>query len=436
MSPSSLRLVRTAFVAVVTFGVVALHGQAPTPAPAPAPQQAAPPEFPRVTLAAGRSTVLTTDFDITRYAINNPAIADATVVEPRQILIDGKSAGTVSLIVWGASPVRVQYSVVVDPGVSSLQRQLQTMFPGEEIQATETPDTVILTGHASSNSVMLSAGAIAAAMAPKTKVVNMLVLPGGGGSQQVMLQVRVAEVNRHAVSELGASLFTGGTGVKNVIASGTTEQFSSPTYTGLQSTYDLNGNLLSSSGQMTISNFVNFFVFSNKYQNIGTLIKALETKGNLRHLAEHLFAYNGQEASFLAGGELPIPVVQAPPRQRLSAVQRVRRQIVVSWPTIAGDVIHLKVKPEVSQLDFGNGISIGGFRIPALTTRKAETEVELRDGQSFAIGGLMNNSVEDTRQSIPGMSSLPIIGRLFKSKSTTKDQTELLVLVTPRLVQP
>ena len=418
---------------VILIASVALGAQAPAPSVQSRPQPVASDPLQKVTLTAGRSTVLPTDFEITRISITNPAIADATVVEPREILIDGKAPGTVSLIVWGPSR-RAHYDVVVDPGVSPLQRQLQALFPGEDIQVNETADAVILTGRASDNRVMLRAAEIAEAVAPKAKVINMLQLPGGTGTQQIMLQVRVAEVNRRAITEVGAALFTGATGRKDVVARGTTQQFAAPDYTDLKNTY-VDGKLTESSGEVTFSDFMNLFVFSNQY-NIGTLIKALQSRGDLQSLAEpNLIAYNGQEASFLAGGEIPVPVSQG-----------VTGQVSIQWkefgvrltfrPTIAGDTIRLKVKPEVSSLVFANGITLGGYRMPALTTRRADTDVELRDGQSFAIAGLMNNSSQETREAIPLLSRLPVIGNLFKSRASNRERTELLVLVTPHLVVP
>jgi pilus assembly protein CpaC len=436
----TFRLLRTALLlCVMSLGVFAfqgaVQGQAPSqPPPAQAPAAAGQDDMPRVTLTVGRSTVMTMEFDITRVSITNPAVADVTVVDTRELLIDGKGAGTVSLIIWGPPPTRVQYDVVVDPGVSPLQRQIQTLFPGEDITANETPEAVILTGHASTNVVMLRAGEIAAAIMPKAKVINMLQLPGGNGSQQVMLQVRVAEVNRTALNQLGATLFTGGTGYKDVIARTTTDQFPSVGFDNLQAEY-VDGKLVSSSGENTFSDFLNLFVFSNRL-GIGVLIKALESRGHLQSLAEpNLIAYNGQEASFLAGGELPVPIVSG--NSGNVSVEYKEFGVRLNFtPTIAGDVIRLKVRPEVSALDFANGITIGGFRVPALITRRAQTDVELRDGQSFAIAGLLNNVSQDTRQQIPLLSRLPVIGKLFQSKGFTQDRTELMVLVTPRLVKP
>lgn len=428
------RLLRIAIVCFLSIGVVGLQGQAPTPPSAP-PAQAVPQEvFPRLNLTVGLSRVLRMDFDVERIAITNPAIADVTSVDTRELLIDGKGAGTVSLIIWGPNNRRVQYDVVVDAGASPLQRQIGILFPGEDITAHETAEAVILVGKASNNSVMLRVGEIAQAVVPKAKIINMLQLPGGFGSQQVMLQVRVAEVNRTALDALGAALFTGGVGYKDVIARTTSQQFEAPGFEELRAEY-VDGKLVSSSGQNTFSDFLNLFLFSNKY-DVGVLIKALQTKGNLQSLAEpNLIAYNGQEATFLAGGELPVPMVQGNSGQVNIEYKEFGVRLSFT-PTIAGDVIRLKVKPEVSSLDFANGITIGGFRVPALITRRAQTDVELRDGQSFAIAGLLNNVAQDSRQSIPFLSKIPIIGNLFKSKSVTQDRTELMVLVTPHLVRP
>jgi pilus assembly protein CpaC len=364
-----------------------------------------------------------TDFNIVRIAVTNPAVADATVVQPREILIDGKSAGTVSLIVWGTAR-RVQYDVVVEANITTLQQNLQALFPGEDIQVSYNDEAILLSGHASSTAVMLKAGEIAQASSAKTKVINLLELPGGTGSQQVMLQVRVAEVNQRALTELGVSFFAGSSSTRDWAGRTTTGQFSAPVI-------DQN--------QTTFSDLLNLFVFNTKY-NAGAVIRALKDSGYFQSLAEpNLIAYNGREASFLAGGEFPVPVVQGGVGVTAGAITIQWKEFGVRltfMPTIAGDIIRLKVKPEVSALDFNNGITLQGFRVPALTTRRAETEVELRDGQSFAIAGLLNSISQDDSQGIPLLSSIPIIGHLFKSKAEKKERTELLVLITPQLVRP
>jgi pilus assembly protein CpaC len=395
--------------------------QAPAAAaPAAAQPAAAParPQFDRVLVTAGRSTVVATEFSVTRIAITNPEVADAVVVQPREVLVDGKKPGTVSLIVW-SSDQRKQYDIVVEPAITTLEQQLQALFPGEDIAVSVSEEAIVLSGHVSSTNVMLRAAEIATASASKSKIINMLQVPGGSESQQVMLQVRFAEVNRRALTELGVSLFANRT---RFAARSTTQQFAAPDFDDEKP----NG--------LVFSDFLNLMFFDKK-QGIGGVLRALESRGGFQSLAEpNLIAYNGQEASFLAGGEFPVPVLQG----NSNAVTVLFKEFGIRLnfkPTIAGDVIRLKVRPEVSALDFANGVSLEGFRIPALTTRRAETDVELRDGQSFAIAGLLDNIRQDDTSAIPILSKLPIIGALFRSKADRREETELMVLITPRLVR-
>jgi pilus assembly protein CpaC len=414
---------------------LALTGLCLTSAPITAQTQAQA-TIERVPLTAGRSTVLTTDFDITRIAVTNPAVADATVVQAREILVDGKSAGTISLIVWGASERR-QYDLVVEPSVTAIQQRLQALFPGEDIEVSANDEALILSGNVSSNEVSLRAAEIAAATSSKMKVVNLLKYPGADASQQVLLQVRFADVSRQALRELGASIFTSPVGIHNNIGRITTQQFSAPTFQNLQTSKDGNGDVAGASGEISFSDFLNLFLFNTKY-DIGAVVRALQSKGLIQSLAEpNLIAYNGQDAGFLAGGEIPIPVVQGGAGNNSVSIEYKEYGIRLNFrPTIAGDTIRLKVRPEVSTLDFTNGITLSGFRIPALQTRRAETDVELRDGQSFAIAGLLNNVSQDTVQEVPGLARLPIIGRFFTSKASAASRNELMVLITPRLVKP
>ncbi len=414
MSSVSHRRDRAVIATVVSLVVLLAHPASRTAGQEPTPSNQDTPE--RVLLTAGRSTVLLTEFDITRIAVTNPEVADAVVVRPREVLVDGKGAGTVSLIVWGAV-TRRHYDIVVDRGVSTLQQNLAALFPGENISVGITDEAAILSGSVSSNEVMLRAAEVAKAAMPKVSVINMLQLPGASASKQVMLQVRFAEVNRNAIQQAGLALFTSRTAFTS---RSTTQQFPAPDF---------------EEDRIVFSDFLNLFFFQGE-EGIGGVLKALEGRGFLQSLAEpNLIAYNGEEASFLAGGEIPIPVVSGNTGQ-VSVVFKEFGIRLTFRPTIAGDVIRLKVKPEVSALDFSNGVILSGFRIPALLTRRAETDVELRDGQSFAVAGLLNNVSQTDRQAIPILSKLPVIGNLFKSLSKRGEQTELMVLVTPRLVRP
>jgi pilus assembly protein CpaC len=374
--------------------------------------------YQRIQLTTSRSTVLTTNFDIIRLAITNPNIADATVVQPREILIDGKAPGTVSLILWGEGDQRTQYDIVVEQPTSTLEQQLHLLYPGEDVTISTSEGATILSGRVSSTNVMLRMGEIAQASLPKAQLINLIQVPGGSDTQQVMLQVRFAEVNRRLLTQAGLTL----------IASRANFSARTTTTTGsVQNGGDGTG--------LFFSDFLNLFIF-DRVHGIAGVLRALQSTGAFQSLAEpNLIAYNGQEASFLAGGEFPIPVVQGNTGSVTVAFREFGIRLNFT-PTIAGDAIKLRVRPEVSALDFANGVTLAGFRIPALTTRRAETSVELRDGQSFAIAGLLDNISENDTDAIPVMSRLPIIGPLFKSKNKRAEQTELMVLITPRLVRP
>jgi pilus assembly protein CpaC len=399
-------------------------------------QQVQPGQLPQVSVTAGRSTIVTTEFDVTRIAVTNPEIADATVVRPREILVDGKAPGTISLILWGDA-TRLQYDIVVEQPVTALEQQIHRLFPDEKVVVTSNADGIVLSGTASSTQVMLRIGEVVRAASPKANVINMLQVPGGSDAQQVMLQVRIAEVNKRALLEFGSSFFTGATGAGDWIARGTTGQFAAPEFKDLSRsvvTGASGATATSASGEIEFSDFLNIFLFNTSW-NAGTLIRALKQTGYFQSLAEpNLIAYNNKEASFLAGGEFPIPIVNGVGQVSVEFKEfGVRLNFT---PTIAGDLIRLKVRPEVSSLDFNNGVTLEGFRIPALTVRRAETEVELRDGQSFAVAGLIDNSAQTDKSAIPLLSQVPIIGHLFSSKAERQERNELLVLITPRLVRP
>jgi pilus assembly protein CpaC len=423
---------------VVSSVVAAAQSPVSSSDTAQAPSAAAP--FDQIRLRAGRSHVMVMDFEVTRIAVTNPAIADAVRVAPREILIDAKGPGLTSLILWGGSR-RLQYDVVVDNGALPLQVQMQTIFPGEDIRVSNTDEAVVLSGHASTNDLAVRAEEIAKASNSKLKVINLLQWPAVADqqSQQVMLEVRFAEVEHNALMSLGASFLANRPDVQT---GGSTGQFpvpfineASPGQIGSGTVGVPNGSDQVVHVQNPSTDFLNLFFFLRR-DGLLAILKALKQRGKFQSLAEpNLIAYNGQEASFLAGGEFPVPLVQGNSGQ--VTVQYKEFGVRLSFtPRITGEVIRLKVKPEVSTLDFANGLSLAGFKVPALKTRRAETDVELRDGQSFAIAGLLNNQSFEDRAAIPFLSSLPIIGNLFKSKSDSATRTELLVLITPHLVRP
>ena len=259
----------------------------------------------------------------------------------------------------------------------------------------------------------------------RDEVVTLLQVRDSGASNQVLLRVRFAEVSRSAMTDLGLSMFTGPNGYKDVVGRVATDQVAAPTFDN------------SSPGQnkLVFSDFLNLFFFDTKHQ-LGAVIKALQTKGLFQSLAEpNLIAESGKEASFLAGGEIPVPIAQGSGSAMAISVQYKEFGIRLTFtPVVNGDRIHIKVKPEVSALDFTNAVVLNGFRIPALTTRRTETEVELDNGQTFAIAGLMNNTVNSQMQKIPGIGDIPILGLLFQSKSAQKNQSELVVMITPEIL--
>ena len=391
-----------------------------------------------VDLLVGRSTILNVGAAISRVSLTVPDVADAMVTAPSQLLIHGKTPGTISLFVWDRAGGIKTYEVSVRRDLTHLVAQLKELFPGEPVTVMGSGKDVVISGTVSSKYVIDKAAEVAGGYVEKKEyVVNLLKQVEGVASNQVMLRVRFAEVSRSALTELGVNLFTGPTGYKDWIARSTTQQFSAPNYSELSRTADLDDNLTSASGKYSLSDFLNIFVFNNKY-NIGTVIRALSEKGLFQSLAEpNLIASNGKEASFLAGGEYPYPVVQ--PGTGGNAITIMFKEFGIRLnftPTVlGGDMVNLKVRPEVSALDFSNAITLEGFRVPALSTRRTETEVELQNGQTFAIAGLMNNTVTDSMRKIPGIGDVPILGWLFKSKAMQKNQTELVVMITPHIVR-
>jgi pilus assembly protein CpaC len=379
-----------------------------------------------VQLLVGRSTLLNMGAGITRVSLTSPNVADAMVTTPSQLLIHGKAPGTISMFVWDKTGGIKRYEVVVRRDLSQLVDQVQQLFPGEPISVHSNGKDVVISGVVSSKYVVDKAAEVAAGYVEKKEdVVNLLRQQEGVASNQVLLRVRFAEVSRTAMTELGSSLIANGFKDGRWFGRTTTQQFAAPAFDS------------QSAGGLVFSDFLNLFIYDNK-NNLGAVVKALQTKGLFQSLAEpNLIAENGKEASFLAGGEYPYPVVQGQSGGQTVTIQFKEFGVRLHFtPTIVGgDLVKLKVAPEVSSLDFGNAVSISGFRVPAITTRRTETEVELADGQTFAIAGLLNNTVTSQLQKIPGIGDIPILGYLFKSKAAQKEQTELVVMITPTILR-
>lgn len=375
-----------------------------------------------INLLVGRSTVLNVGAPIARVSLTVPEIADALVTAPQQILIHGKTPGTISMFVWEKSGAIRTFEVTVRRDLSVLANQLRQLFPGEPITVTGSGKDVVLSGRVSSPYIVEKAAEVAVAYAEKKEnVVNLLKMQQGQASNQVMLRVRFAEVSRSALQELGANYFANGY-KQEWYGSVGTQQFPGPSF---------------DEGRVLFTDFLNLFVFNAK-EGLGATIKALSNKGLFQSLAEpNLIAVDGKEASFLAGGEYPYPV--ATPSNNGVFITIMFKEFGVRLnftPTILGDdMVRLKVKPEVSALDFANSITLEGFRVPALSTRRTETEVELQNGQTFAIAGLLNNTVTSSMSKIPGIGDIPILGLLFRSKAHQKNQTELVVMITPYILR-
>jgi pilus assembly protein CpaC len=434
-APRLLSPVRaTAIFVAVSATVGSVHAQVVQPASARltddgviATAAAAESDTSEVTLLVGRSTLLSVGSNITRVSLTSPNVADAMVTTPSQLLIHGKAPGTISMFVWDRAGGIKRYEVIVRRDLSELVQQVKQLFPGESITVHSNGKDVVISGTVSSKYVIDKAAEVAVGYVEKKEdVVNLLRQQEGIASNQVLLRVRFAEVSRTAMTELGASIF--GAGVKDGRWTGrtTTQQFAAPDFEG-----DRDGN------KLVFSDFLNLFLFDAK-NSIGGAIRILQNKGLFQSLAEpNLIAENGKEASFLAGGEYPYPVVQGGGDRSTVTIQFKEFGIKLNFtPTIVGaDLVKLKVRPEVSSLDFSNAVIFDGFRVPAITTRRTETEVELQDGQTFAIAGLMNNTVTSQMQKIPGIGDIPILGYLFRSKAAQKNQTELVVMITPTILR-
>ncbi len=412
--------------------------QAQTPPPSGTPTATLPPQSQSVQGSAplrvmvGKSLLINTTERLKRISITDPAIAWAQAITPTQILVHGKSPGEISLLIWDELERSRSFDLRVDVDVSACSEEEHRVFPEEQITVTPSRAAIVLSGHVSTEDVAKRAGELAGAYSPK--VVNVLTF-GPVGAQEVLLQVKFAEVDRTALTQMGVNFISTGGG--NFIGTGTTGQFGGFGPQTLTQSKSASGTTTTASGE-TINNVLNLFLFRPDI-NFGAVIEALQSRNLLQILAEpNLIAVNGKEASFLAGGQFPFPIVQ--PGNGFTAVTISFKEFGVRLqftPVITPNgYIHLKVAPEVSTLDFANALTIQGFTVPALSTRKAETEFELQDGQSFVIAGLMDNRVTDIYNKIPGLGDIPILGNFFRSKSIQKSNSELMVLCTVKRISP
>jgi pilus assembly protein CpaC len=386
-----------------------------------------------IALMEGRGQLLQFQRDVLKVAVAEPKIADAIVISPREVMINAKGPGNTTVIIWETDSDPARYEVAVGKDNSEWDafcKKLQDNAEGSPVTITGTGagDTIVLTGAVKNADISKRLAAMAQTRA-KT-VVNLLQSPPPPEPRQILLQVKFAALNRVALRQVGFNLFSTNPKLEGVLS---TEQFSSPRFTAITP---------GTTPSVNFSDLLNLFAFRPDL-NMGATIEALQENNLLQILAEpNLIALDGKDASFLAGGSFPFPTITTTP-----TIGSVAPVVTVQFkpfgvkldftPTITPQgSIDLKVAPEVSSLDYTDAVSVDGFTIPALAQRRAETEVVLKDGESFAIAGLINNQVIETIDKIPWLGSIPILGKLFQSRSTQKSDDELLVVITPHLVRP
>ncbi|MDQ2900102.1 MAG: pilus assembly protein N-terminal domain-containing protein [Acidobacteriota bacterium] len=388
-----------------------------------------------MSIVTGRGELLQFGNDVTQVAASEPKIADVVVISPREVMINGKGPGRATVVIWetGSVPARYNIDVLADNfEFDQFRKQLRADFPGSNIEVTGKGDTIVLSGTVANLEQSKQAAGLASSRSKN--VVNLLQSPPLPDARQILLQVKFASIDRTALTEIGFNLFSRN---PKFLGELTTEQFQSPRFSQLQFQ-----NQDFSNSTVNFADLLNLFAFRPDL-NIGATIKALQDRNLLQILAEpNLITLEGKEASFLAGGSFPFPVLTTTSTggstSPVVTVQFKPFGVQLTFtPTVTNSgAIQLKVAPEVSSLDFANAVTLQGFLIPAISQRRAETEVILKDGESFAIAGLMDNRVLQDINQIPWLGSIPILGNLFRSRSTRKTSDELLVVITPHFVSP
>jgi pilus assembly protein CpaC len=385
-------------------------------------------------VVVGKTVLVDCARPIKRVALGLGDVAEAHAISRTEIMVSGKTAGETSLIIWDTLGGRQFFNVMVravaplsSSNLEAIRRELKLELPGQTLNVSYDNNTVFLRGTV--RDLTSSARAVQIASTAGSKVVNLLNVDVPASDPQILLKVRFASVDRTKSKQLGINFVS--LGALNTVGGITTGQFTPPTIT----------NVTPPGPQATFTNELNLLVENPGNLPFGFDIAALETKGIVQVLAEpNVIATNGKQASFLAGGEYPYPVVQGGSGGAGASVTIMFKEYGVRLnfvPTITPrGTIRLQVAPEVSSLDFTNAIEISGFEVPAIDTRKVKTEVELKDGQTLIIGGLLDNRDTETFQKIPFLGDIPILGKFFQSQLTTKTNTELIVIVTPEIVAP
>jgi pilus assembly protein CpaC len=379
----------------------------------------------RLVTSVNQSELIESDVSIRRVSVGNPEVIEVVAVSNRELVVNAKAAGETTLIVWSAAG-RKPFNVVVLPlpgKVDGVRRQFEKEFDGQDVTLTFEDGSAFLRGTVKD---LTAAGRAVAIASTLGKVVNLLRVEVPPSDYQVLLKVRFADVDRSATSQFGFNLLS--TNAAKTPGSISTGQFSPPA-----------PNSVGSPTSFTLSNALNVFLYRPDL-NLGATIQALEARNLVQILAEpNLLTTSGSEANFLAGGEFPFPTLQGG-GNGIGQITIQFREFGVRLkfrPTVTPrGTIHLSVTPEVSALDYSNSLQVSGYTIPGLSVRRMQTEIELEDGQSFVIGGLIDNRITETIDKIPGLSKIPLLGKLFQSRSVEKNNSELLVLVTPEIVRP
>jgi pilus assembly protein CpaC len=385
-------------------------------------QQAGPAAAPeKLTVTVGKSMIIDSPVNIQRISVANGDLVEAVAVNPKEVLINGKSAGETSLIIWQQGGNRLLYDLTVrlsSTRLDNVRAQIAREFPNEAINITYENDTAFVRGNVKD---ITAADRVMAITATLGRVVNLLRVEVPPVETQILLRVRFANVDRAASTDLGLDLAS--------TAFNQITQISTGQYPGA---------IASPAAGLSISDALNVLLFRRDI-NLGVTIKALESKRLLQTLAEpNVMTTDGRLANFVSGGEFPFPMVQGGAGVGAVSIAFKDFGIKIGFlPRVTPrGTIHLQVQPEVSALDYANAVTFQGYTIPALSTRKIQTEVELESGQSFVIAGLLDNEFTETLNKIPGLAAIPLLGKLFQSRAQARNNTELLVIVTPEVIRP
>jgi pilus assembly protein CpaC len=401
--------------------------------PAPSSEQAEPSSH-QLFVTVGKSIIVNSAADIERISVGYNDVAEATAIGLHEVLINGKTPGETTLIVWQRDGNKVFFDLTVRANTSenktklqAVRREMAKLLPGQKIDLSFENGNVFLSGTVRDVTSAQRAEAIAATLG---KPVNLLFVEIPPTEAEILLNIKFALIDKTVQRQFGFNLIN--TGAGNSIGGTTTGQFAAPTLTP--------NTPLSSPPTVTLSQALNIFLLDS-HLNLGATIEALESQNLFEILSEpNVLAINGQPATFLAGGKFPYPVVQGGAAGSVPTVTIQFQEFGVRLNFVATltprGTIRMELAPEVSALDFSNGLVFQGFNIPGIDVRRVHTEIELESGQSFAIGGLMDRRTTDLLSKIPILGDIPVLGKLFQSRSVSKENTELLVLATPQLVRP